>query len=353
MRYTLLELQNFRSYQEATIELSPSVNIVVGPNASGKTNLLEALLVAGHGQSYRTGDAELIRHGADWARIDAHGDQHRTVKLQRREHVVQRQLSIDDKPLRRLTSATMAPITLFEPEHLRLVHGPPELRRDYLDGLLEQLVPGYRDHMQRYRRALSQRNRLLKNRPAKLQDQIFVWDLKLSEHGAVMVQERRRLVEQINEQASDLYARLSGQVSQLEVVYHSPLATHDTASSLLKQLQHKLETDIERGFTGVGPHRDDLSFSLNGHPAGDTASRGETRTIVLMCKLMELTLLETQRDEPPVLLLDDVFSELDGSRRHALTDYLRTYQTIITTTDADAILQHFVGDYNIIPTKTN
>lgn len=157
------------------------------------------------------------------------------------------------------------------------------------------------------------------------------------------------IMDDLGEQTAGLTFLSSGR----HVVLKGLSVNNQSASALLHHLQSRLATDTERGFTSVGPHRDDFAFMLDGHPAANTASRGEGRTMVLMCKLLELGLLEEEHEDKPILLLDDVFSELDGSRRRALTEYLLDYQTVITTTDADAVLEHFVGDYHIIPTKTN
>ncbi len=352
MHYKSLYINNFRSYREYVVELSPGVNIVVGPNASGKTNMLEAILTLSSGSSFRAKDRDLIAWGNDWSSVRGVTDQgiERAVKLRSVGPRIEKLLKVEDKEFRRIDKRHLEPVTLFEPEHMKMVHGSPEKRREYLDGILVQTEAMYQKFLRDYKRVLSQRNKLLKaNRPVS-HDELFVWNLKLSDLGSYIVENRLRLIEQINTKTNQIYSRLSGKPSKLKVGYKCSVGSKDYASAALKSLQENIDTDRRVGFTSVGPHRDDVWFELNGQPALSTASRGENRTIVLGCKLIELGILEESHSKTPILLLDDVFSELDSSRRQHITKYLEKYQTVITTTDADAILKHFIGDYKIIPT---
>lgn len=350
-----LRLQNFRSYTDDLIDLSPGVNIIVGPNASGKTNLLEAVLVVSKGGSYRAKDAELVRYDADWARLDARDedDKLRTVKFQSpTPGVIKKSFEIDEKDYLRLSQQKSLPLVLFEPNHLLMLSGSPELRRSYLDDLLEQTNPGFGVIRRQYKRVLAQRNALLKQGMYVAGSQIFVWNLRLSELAGKLVQERLLLLERINNMASDVYGNISDIAdSKIELEYVTSLSLEYYESALLRRFEHNLERDVMLGFTTAGPHRDDLLVRLNGHPSQESASRGESRTIILTLKIIELQLIETSREQPPLLLLDDVFSELDGKRRHALTNYLQSYQTFITTTDADVVVKHFMDSSRIIPTS--
>lgn len=345
-----LRLQHFRSYTDDSFEFDPGVNIIVGPNASGKTNLLEAILVLSTGKSYRAKDSELVQFNQPWARLEAHTDREdRTLKLQKVEEALSKSFIIDDQSLSRLTLARTWPVVVFEPNHLLLLGGAPELRRAFIDQLLEQTIPTYANTLKQYRRVLLQRNRLLKQRPANLTNQLFAWNVRLSDLGGLIVKERKTLLSKLNEQAGELYSRIAGTPSTVELEYGSNVASENYSSHLLKQLEKHLELDTIRGFTGHGPHREDIKISLNGAVLQETASRGETRSLLLVLKMQELLLLEEVREQKPLLLLDDVFSELDGSRRRALTDFLAGYQTFITTTDADVVVQHFMGTCTIIP----
>jgi DNA replication and repair protein RecF len=348
---TDLRLQNFRSYKDESFEFSPGVNIIVGPNASGKTNLLEAILMIARGGSYRVKDSELVRFNQEWLRLDcnlASGDK-RSIKLSVSPKLEKIYL-LDDKPYKRLGLIHSLPVVLFEPNHLQLLSGKPDGRREYLDDLLEQTTPGYGTLRRRYRRTLAQRNALLKQANSPTQTQLFPWNLRLSELAGQIVRARNQLIEQINKEAKPLYKALSNTKNHLSFNHQSAWPAVSYQSHFLKKLDINLETDRLRGFTTSGPHRDDLIVLFDGHPAQESASRGEARTAVLVLKIIELQILQTARDgQAPLLLLDDVFSELDGKRRHALTDYLVRYQTFITTTDADIVLKHFAEQCNVIP----
>lgn len=345
-----IRLKNFRSYKDSLFELDPGVNIVVGPNASGKTNLLEAILLTARGSSYRTKDTNLIHGDRPWLRLDLalrDGGQ-RTIKIVR-EPEQTKTYEINKKPYKRLTMQHTLPVVLFEPEDLRLLSGSPERRRDYLDDLLEQTTPGYGALRRQYRRVLAQRNRLLKQNGSK--SQMFPWDVRLSELAGRIVRARTSLTERLNNDIGNLYATLSGSKTSISLDYQARWPADSYETRLLKELENSVAVDRERGFTGSGPHRDDLVVLFDGRAAQDTASRGEVRTAVLALKIIELRIIEELRQTSPLLLLDDVFSELDGRRRHALTDYLAPYQTLITTTDADTVVGHFTESTHIIPLK--
>ncbi|HEY1835937.1 MAG TPA: DNA replication/repair protein RecF [Candidatus Saccharimonadales bacterium] len=345
-----IRLQNFRSYTDESFEFGPGVNIIVGPNASGKTNLLESVLVATRGGSFRAKDAELIQFEKPWARLETHArGAARVVKLEKQNAATKKTFEINDQIFQRLSLQKTIPAVLFEPNHLSLLTGPPELRRNFLDDLSEQTTPGFGATRRAYRRVLAQRNALLKKGFTTAKPQVFVWNLRLSELGGRIAGERLKLVEGINKLVSETYRGLSNATANVQIEYQSNCTSVQYETSLLRNLETNLERDCILGFTNTGPHRDDVQIILNDRAAEETASRGETRSLILTLKIIELQLLEKARDETPLLLLDDVFSELDGKRRHALTAYLKNYQTFITTTDADVVLKHFTESCNIIP----
>ncbi|HSX29883.1 MAG TPA: DNA replication/repair protein RecF [Candidatus Saccharimonadales bacterium] len=348
---TDLRLQHFRSYTDAAYELDGGVNIIVGPNASGKTNLLEAVLVIARGSSYRANDAELVQFGASWARLDADtlaGG--RTVKLQQQSgDKWLKTFEIDDQRLSRLMAGRQLPVVLFEPNHLLLLHGSPELRRTFMDELIEQIDPRFGAVRRHYKRVLTQRNTLLKHKPRDIVQQLFVWNVRLSELGGQIARRRLELLAGFTTHISALYEGLSHQRHEIAIEYVSQFASEAYETQLLKKLESSTELDVLRGFTAYGPHRDDLCVFIDGHPAAQAASRGETRTLVLALKILEARTLEDVHAQKPILLLDDVFSELDGRRRQALTAFVSDHQAFITTTDADVVVQHFTSS-NIIPT---
>jgi DNA replication and repair protein RecF len=345
-----IRLQDFRSYHDTSFEFKPGVNIIVGPNASGKSNLLEAVLVIARGFSYRGNDQDLVKFHAPWARLDASlkNESTRTVKLTKTDNKLSKTYVFDDKPFVRLTHNHTLPAVLFEPNDLLLLHGQPDKRRHYMDDILEQLKPRFGPARRHYKRILMQRNALLKHQPHDLEQQLFVWNVRLSELGGYIARERTELVARLNTKLASLYQDIAKASTEVIALYQSNLPEDSYESTMLRQLEASLPTDLLRGFTVVGPHRDDLILTFDGVPVAETASRGETRTALLALKVFELGLLEEVRDQKPLLLLDDVFSELDGKRRHALTDYLQKYQTFITTTDADIVGKRFTQTSNLI-----
>jgi DNA replication and repair protein RecF len=349
-----LRLQHFRSYDDATFEFGQGVNIVLGPNGSGKTNLLEALLVLARGSSYRVGDQELVRHGADWLRLDSHLDQDvtRTLKVVATPKS-SKTFELSGRTYHRLPMQQELPVVLFEPNHLQLLHGSPEQRRNYLDDILDQTTPGFKSFRRNYKRVLSQRNSLLKRVTSPSEQELFPWDLRLSELGAVIARERAQLTEQIADQLQLLYAALAGERAEtVRVNYRAYFPVENYESALLQALRTERQLDVARGFTGRGPHREDFETIFGGSPVELVASRGETRTLILGLKVFELEYLREKTSKTPLLLLDDVFSELDGSRRQALTTHLDRYQTFLTTTDADVVVQHFIDKATILPLDT-
>lgn len=344
-----LRLQHFRSYSDTTFEFGTGVNIIVGPNASGKTNLLEAILVLCLGKSYRATDSELVAHNHGWARMDGnYQDQVRTVKLIRRETTVAKEFQIAGTTLKRLSLSRSVPVVVFEPNHLQLLTESPELRRGFLDDIIEQTVPSFSELRRNYKRTLSQRNSLLKQFGSD--DQLFVWNLRLSDLGGRIAEHRLQFVRGNSPLLAALYSKLVGKESEVELIYDTKLSPDNYGSSMLKALEARLAVDRERGYTTIGPHRDDLVPLLAGYPLAAAASRGETRTMLLALKLLEVLSIEKARGTKPILLLDDVFSELDGARRRALTEHLQDHQTFITTTDADIVVQHFLDNCMVIPT---
>lgn len=349
MALTDIRLQNYRSYSDSSFELSPGVNIVVGPNAVGKSNLIESLLLILNNQAYR-GKSELVRKGADWARIDVHTDKNelRTVKIknsQPRQEII---YEIGGRVYTRLPFSQKSPAVLFEPNNLFLLSDDPSGRRTYFDQLIAQNTKDYASTLLKYKRALTQRNTLLKIRPDDT-SQLFVWSLRLSELADRIVKLRLETLEKINHKTSETYSEIAHKKSSLTLEYKSSVRTDNNYSaSLLKKLESNIDEDRQRGFTVFGPHRDDFLVVLNSQPAVHFASRGEVRTIILTLKIIQLVLLEESTARKPLFLLDDVFSELDGARRKALTNYLKDYQAVITTTDADIIMKSFSQKAQIV-----
>ena len=344
-----IRLQHFRSYTDDSFEFEPGVNIIVGPNGSGKTNLLEAILVIASGGSYRARDVDLVQFGAPWARLDAMFDkQNRILKMVAEGSKVQKTYELGGKTYKRLSLERTVPAVLFEPNHLQLVIRGPEQRREYFDDILQRTKVGFKSLRVSYRRTLAQRNSLLKQNRTRADKQLFAWNVRLSELGSQIVAARLGLIEDINAQISGIYSDISGKKSVVKLGYETPINTQHYSSRLLSKLETTTEKDFQRGFTAYGPHREDITIYLDEQPANISASRGEMRSLLLALKIYELQLLEEARSKKPIFLLDDVFSELDGKRRKQLVKRLKDYQTIITTTDTEAVLEYFSQDTNLL-----
>ena len=316
---------------------------MIGPNGSGKTNLLEAIMMVSLGKSYRAPDQELIMRGKEWSRIDALTPTgNRTVKLTRSGPPT-KQIIIANKPYKRINTTQQLAIVLFEPNHLLMLSGSPELRRSYLDGILEQTKSGYKKLKNDYLRTLGQRNSLLKSGQANTND-IFPWNVRLSQLGGILAVARSELAQRLNQNISDTYDQLSGGNERISLVYQACVNLDRYESQMLKKLEQSFELDKLRRFTVYGPHREDMEVRINNKSPQLYASRGEARTITIALKAAELQIIEKEKNQQPIVLLDDVFSELDEKRRTALIDLLNSAQTIITATDVRMIK---------LPKKTN
>ena len=345
---TNLRLQQFRSYFDATFEFGPGVNIIVGPNGSGKTNLLEALQVVLTGYSYRVSDQDLVMFDRDWFRLDAtHDDITRVIKCKTNPRL-SKTVELNEKSYRSFTHEHTVPVVLFEPNHLTVLQGSPEFRRKYLDDILTQTIDGYSSYLKQYRRVLTQRNALLKKSKTPSAQELFPWNLRLSELGAYISRSRLDLVSHIANMLPELYKILSHSDKTVGIAYEAQFSPEAYESSLMHKLENSIEKDVLRGFTAYGPHREDFTVTFDGYNAQEVASRGEIRTVLLVLKIIELDLVEAARKQTPILLLDDVFSELDGARRKALTAHLENRQTFLTTTDADLAIKHFTSS-TILP----
>lgn len=329
-----IRLQQFRSYLDRKFQFGEAVNIIVGPNASGKTNLLESVLVIAQGSSYRANDNELIMEGKNWARIDTVKDNEtRTIKISLNGN---KELTQNNKIYKRITLSNQYPVVLFEPNHLLMLSGSPETRRKYLDGILEITKPGYKRFKNDYLKTLRQRNALLKSGRVS-SESIFPWNVRLSHLGGFIAVSRQVLSRELDERIGDTYRAIANKGDTINVKYKTVVDIESYESLLLKKLESSLELDILRGFTLYGPHREDMEININTKPSTDVASRGENRSIIVALKIIESYFLERKLEQKPIILLDDVFSELDNNRRQAITNLIKDQQILITTTDAELV----------------
>ena len=331
-----LHVKHIRSHTEYTIQFSPEVTIITGANGSGKTSLLEAVYLSLQGSSFRGSDAELLQKDGPWWKIDItlNDQQNRTIKFEPEKVTSRKQFVIDSKTTARIPQKQKHPVVLFEPEDLRLLHGSPARRRQFIDRFISQLNPLYGPSLRKYERALKQRNNLLKS--AYIQDdQLFAWNVALAEHGAYVIEQRIAFIEQLNQNLAQLYQDIAGTHDDVSIHY-SHTFVGDIKQKLLNELHAHLDRDRYMGSTSVGPHRHDVIFEINHSPALSTASRGEARTIVLALKFLEVDIIEQLTGKTPIILLDDVFSELDATRQKLLTSHLKGHQIIITSATSHA-----------------
>jgi DNA replication and repair protein RecF len=347
-----LEIVNFRSYEKAKFELNSGVTLVVGPNASGKTNLLESLFVLASTKSFRAKDRDLIRHGEDFFRLVVRTDESETTFALSTERGPLEKRATQDGMKRPLSHHVgEIQVVLFEPTELGLISGAPDGRRKYLDFILCQTDREYLKTLQLYKRALKQRNALLDGFDIeRIRTQVFSWDLKLTELALHIYERRQKLITFLNERIGDIYSQVAGQKAELKIEYVSSVQNEDYGTGFLDALTQNLPRDLATGFTTIGPHREDFTVIFENSDMMSVASRGEVRTAVLALKLAELHYSEEKSGQRPLLLLDDVFSELDRERRAFLIEKLAGYQSVITTTDADALTNEIKTPYSIIST---
>ena len=368
MQITELTLRSYRSYETLHLAFDPGVQIFLGANAQGKTNIIEALYYAAFGRSHRTSsDAELIRVGADGAYIglsfrrhDVPGELSFTFARGAR-----RRITYAGESLRQRDLVGLLPMVLFSPEDLFLVKGAPALRRRYLDAELSQASPAYYGELLRYTRILKQRNAVLKDIRERLAapDDLPPWDAQLAKSAAYIVTRRIAAVAQLGALSARVQAVLAAG-EELALAYEiagagaEDFAEDDMTESLHlwynKMLCEGRARDIARAATGVGPHLDDLVLRVGGMSLRSYGSQGQQRTGALALKLAELFYLQENIGEAPILLLDDVMSELDADRRRALLDFIRHehIQTFITATDAAYFPAERMGTYRYVEAGT-
>ena len=349
MIITRAQLTSFRSYEACELTPCEGVNVLLGDNGQGKTNVLEALYLCCTGRSHRTRqDRELIRWGAEYA----------SVKLwaQRRDGSHDVEIVLPALGRRRIRIAgqeaarsgeLMGHVTgvLFSPEDLRTVKDGPAERRRFVDMALSQVRPAYYYALQRYARALKQRNEALKAIAAQpaLTATLDAWDEQLAAAGAELTVHRRAYIEQLNRVAAEIHRDISDARERLEIRYLPSVDAGDDAQSGLEALFGARETDLRRMTTAVGAHRDDVQILVEGRDVRAFGSQGQQRTAALSMRLSELDVMREEIGEWPMLMLDDVMSELDPGRRRQLVSRLKGIQTFITCTDAEDLAGAGVG----------
>lgn len=337
-----VELKNYRNYETLHIDFSPGTNIFYGDNAQGKTNLLEAVYVCCTTKSHKgSKDKEMIRFGEDEAHIKL------TVRKQDVPYRIDMHLkknkakgiAINGIPIRKASELFgIVNVVFFSPEDLNIIKNGPAERRHFLDLELCQLNKLYVHALIQYNRVVTQRNKLLKElsfRP-EYEETLDIWDMQLVEYGRQVIEYRTEFVNQLNDMITGIHSQLSGNREQLQIFYEP----NAEAKELEEALKKNRDSDLRQRTTGIGPHRDDISFIVNGIDIRKFGSQGQQRTAALSLKLAEIELVKYLVKDYPVLLLDDVLSELDGSRQEHLLTGINHIQTMITCTGLEDFLSH-------------
>lgn len=340
MHIDSLEVGNFRNYELAKIEFHDKTNILYGDNAQGKTNLLEAIFVCGTTKSHKgSKDKELIRLGEEEAHIRIHltkKDIPHRIDMHLRKSKG-KGIAIDGIPIRRSGELMgLLNVIFFSPEDLRIIKNGPSERRKFINMELCQLDGVYLHDLGEYNKVLIQRNKLLKQiyfQPS-LKDTLDIWDMNLMEYGSKIIARREIFVKEISEIVTRVNEKLTGSREHVQMFYE-PDTTIDEFEEKLKKCREK---DLKTCSTSVGPHRDDLCFMNGEIDIRKYGSQGQQRTCALSLKLAEIELVKKTVGDSPILLLDDVLSELDRSRQNYLLDSIHDIQTIITCTGIEEFI---------------
>jgi len=344
----------FRNLSLSNVSFSKGVNILYGDNAQGKTNILETVFFCAIGRSPRAdNNRELVRFGSSEAhvQIEVMGDYSYTIdahiKVSGNKSV--KTISIDRqvvKNTRELFGRLM--VVLFSPEDLKLIKAGPAERRRFMDMEICQLSPVYYSDLRDYHRALKQRNQLLKSlrKDRNQLDSLFIWDEQLKISGCRIMQTRDAFIKKINLIAREIHSRITGGKEELALVYQPNILNPQDYRNLMQKSHEK---DVLTGTTSMGIHKDDILFTINGVPARNFGSQGQQRTAALSAKLAEIEIMRAKAT--PVLLLDDVLSELDGNRQRFLLTQIGDLQTILTCTGLEDVLAKGVQDAKVINVK--
>jgi len=351
-----IKLKNYRNFSNLSIEVDPNLNIFIGNNAQGKTNLLEGINLIVKGSSYRTKeDKEVINWNSKSAYLFG--------EISKDDENIQVALALEKKPEDFYKNKLLKTIKInqniqkktalnkefkgvvFSPDHLQIIKGAPSLRRKFLDEQISQIYPLYYRYLSEYYRILGHRNNILKKEinPKKKREQLFMWDPRLTERGSFLILTRIKFIKKINRLAHQFHQKITKEKENIELTYQSNILKdqEENISSINKEFKDKLEgyreKEIEQRATLLGPHRDDFSVYINGFNVASYGSQGQQRTTVLSLKLSELELIKEKEGVYPIFFLDDVMSELDEDRRHFLLGLIidKKVQTFVTSINLD------------------
>lgn len=345
-----LKLRNYRNYSNLEISFDDKVNVIIGENAQGKTNLMEAIYVLAFTKSHRTShEKELIQWEKEYAKIEGRIEKrNQNIPLEIIVSTKGKKAKLNHIEQRRLSDYIGAMnVVMFAPEDLTLVKGPPSIRRRFIDMELGQIQPIYIYHLTQYQKILKQRNHLLKQLQRNIisdRTMLEVLTIQLIEHAAIILEKRFMFLELLRSWAKEIHYSISRNLEQLEIKYDATIEVSEAENKenisniYLTKFNEIQEKEIERGSTLIGPHRDDLLFFVNNKDVQTYGSQGQQRTTALSLKLAEIELIHSEIGEYPILLLDDVLSELDDYRQSELLNTIQgKVQTFVSTTSVEGI----------------
>lgn len=323
-----VKLINFRNHSSYILNCDEETSLILGENGCGKTSVLEAIYILTRGKSFRATDSEILKRGEPYYRIEL--EYYNGEKITATYDGKTKTFVSMDKKSKRLSKNNKYPAILFLPSDLNLISHSPGRRRDYFDRVFSQFSEVYSSNLSKYDKALRQRNELLKT---EHQDSLFSWNLLLAKYGTDLYNFRTKFITEINHRLTDTYRSISKNQDEVSIIYKTEV-NNKNFNSYLNSLEQNYEKDLYLGHTGFGVHRDDYVFQLNNKLADGSASRGETRSIILALKFIEAELINEKLGKKPIILLDDVFSELDQTRRKSLIDNFKSNQVIITSVES-------------------
>lgn len=337
MKINKISLKNFRNHKDLKLDMDGKSHLILGDNGVGKTNILEAIHLLATTKSLRaTYDVEMIAHGNDFARIDAEIEPNGDKKLlemiisrtQRSENTSTKKVKLDKVNKSLNNFAGNLNTVLFTPHDVELFNSTPSLRRRHIDALFFQIDKKYKKAISDYKKAIRQRNKLLEQiREFGIgRDQLDYWTEKVMENGEIIQEKRNEYLEFVNNMINDLSSMLNDVETDYEIKYIKNELTKE-------RLENYASAEVAAARTLIGPHRDDFLVTINGHDISKFGSRGQKRTAILALKLCEIDFIENQLGRRPVLLLDDIFSELDDEHKEAVLKIVKLQQTLITTAD--------------------
>ena len=337
-----LKLKNYRNYELLNLTFDPKTNILYGDNAQGKTNILEALYLSGTTKSHRgTKDRDLIQFGREESHLETVVEKN-GVLFQIEMHLKKNSpkgIAINKIPIRRAGELFgIVHFVFFSPEDLNIIKEGPAGRRRFIDLELSQLDKVYLSNLSNYNRIINQRNSLLKEivYQKDLIDTLDIWDMQLAEYGTKIIERRKKFIDEVNRIIGGIHEKLTGGRENIELSYESSAGE----LSMEEMLRKNRERDIRFKSTSAGPHRDDLCFRVGDLDIRKFGSQGQQRTAALSLKLSEIELVKMLIHDTPILLLDDVLSELDKNRQNYLLDSIHDIQTVITCTGLDEFVNH-------------